>query len=169
MTRSTHAARTTGRLALAALTSVLAAACGGTSLDSSGAPDTNSMRERRIEEMGSIFGEEGISFGGDRDENAAAEGGIGVNSFLWRGTLDTLSFMPITSADPFGGVILTDWYSPSGTARTSASRSTSTSSTASSAPTACASPSSARSATATAAGRMRRSARRPPPSSRRRS
>ncbi len=39
-------------------------------------------------------------------------GGIGVNAFLWRGALDTLSFLPLTSADPFGGVIITDWYSP---------------------------------------------------------
>ncbi len=38
--------------------------------------------------------------------------GLGVNAYLWRASLDTLSFMPITSADPFGGVILTDWYSP---------------------------------------------------------
>ena len=41
--------------------------------------------------------------------------GIGVNAFLWRATLDTLSFMPLASADPFGGVIITDWYSPPGT------------------------------------------------------
>jgi hypothetical protein len=41
----------------------------------------------------------------------AAEGGaIGVNSFLWRACLDTLSFMPLASADPYGGVIITDWY-----------------------------------------------------------
>lgn len=46
--------------------------------------------------------------GGDQD----SAGGIGVNSFLWRASLDTLSFMPIASADPFGGVILTDWYTP---------------------------------------------------------
>ena len=39
-----------------------------------------------------------------------ADAGIGVNSFLWRATLDTLSFMPLTSADPFGGIIITDWY-----------------------------------------------------------
>ena len=39
-------------------------------------------------------------------------GGIGVNAFLWRGALDTLSFLPLTSADPFGGVIITDWYTP---------------------------------------------------------
>ncbi len=36
--------------------------------------------------------------------------GLGVNSFLWRATLDTLSFMPLQSADPFGGVIITEWY-----------------------------------------------------------
>ena len=37
--------------------------------------------------------------------------GIGVNVYLWRATLDTLSFMPLSSADPFGGVIVTEWYS----------------------------------------------------------
>jgi len=42
-------------------------------------------------------------------------GGIGVNSFLWRATLDTVSFMPLSSADPFGGVIITDWYAPQDT------------------------------------------------------
>jgi hypothetical protein len=36
---------------------------------------------------------------------------LGVNSFLWHATLDTLAFMPLQSADPFGGVIITDWYS----------------------------------------------------------
>ncbi|MGH6955763.1 MAG: DUF3576 domain-containing protein [Caulobacteraceae bacterium] len=35
---------------------------------------------------------------------------IGVNSYLWRATLDTLAFMPLASADPYGGVINTDWY-----------------------------------------------------------
>jgi hypothetical protein len=40
--------------------------------------------------------------------------GIGVNSYLWRASLDTISFMPLSSADPFGGVIITDWHSPEG-------------------------------------------------------
>ncbi|WP_293907611.1 DUF3576 domain-containing protein [Phenylobacterium sp.] len=40
-------------------------------------------------------------------DNAAA---IGVNGYLWRASLDTLSFMPLQSADPYGGVIVTDWY-----------------------------------------------------------
>jgi len=41
--------------------------------------------------------------------------GIQVNAYLWRASLDTLSFMPLVSADPFGGVIITDWYSPPAT------------------------------------------------------
>ena len=36
--------------------------------------------------------------------------GIGVNTYLWTATLQTLSFMPLLSADPYGGVVITDWY-----------------------------------------------------------
>lgn len=46
------------------------------------------------------------------DQSGGAGAGIGVNAYLWRGALDTLSFLPLSSADPFGGVIITDWYSP---------------------------------------------------------
>src|SRR4028118_1553941 len=35
---------------------------------------------------------------------------IGVNSFLWRAAIDTLSFAPLVTADSNGGVIVTDWY-----------------------------------------------------------
>lgn len=35
---------------------------------------------------------------------------LGVNSYLWRATLDTLSFMPLLQTDSNGGVVLTDWY-----------------------------------------------------------
>jgi hypothetical protein len=41
-----------------------------------------------------------------------ASAGIGVNAYLWRAALETLDFLPLTQADPFGGVIITDWYSP---------------------------------------------------------
>lgn len=54
------------------------------------------------------------TFFGEEDETDKSTG-IGVNGFLWRAALDTISFMPVQSADPFGGVILTDWYSPSET------------------------------------------------------
>src|SRR5690606_39320467 len=63
-----------------------------------------------------IFGEGGLTLfgGGRRDDGAAGGGGggIGVNAYLWRASLDTVSFMPLASADPFGGVIITDWYVP---------------------------------------------------------
>jgi hypothetical protein len=66
-------------------------------------------------DSGTIFG-----IGKDKkDSNQGAGGGagtgIGVNAFLWRGALDTIAFMPLASADPFGGVIITDWYTPPGT------------------------------------------------------
>ncbi|MBC7769323.1 MAG: DUF3576 domain-containing protein [Phycisphaerales bacterium] len=54
----------------------------------------------------------GVSiFGGGGGGGGGQEAGIGVNSFLWRASLDTLNFMPLASADPFGGVIITDWHS----------------------------------------------------------
>lgn len=37
---------------------------------------------------------------------------VGVNGYLWRASLDTLRFMPLASADPIGGTIITDWFSP---------------------------------------------------------
>ena len=56
----------------------------------------------------SIFGAGGLSlFGGKNEEGNT---GIGVNSYLWRASLDTVSFMPLDTTDPFGGIITTDWY-----------------------------------------------------------
>lgn len=57
---------------------------------------------------------------GDKKDNGNANAnagppGVGVNSYLWRATLDTVSFMPLASADPFGGVIITDWFAPAET------------------------------------------------------
>lgn len=63
----------------------------------------------------SILGPGGLGIGGGDAPPVPGEGtgnGIGVNSFLWRASLDTMSFMPLASADPFGGVIITDWYTP---------------------------------------------------------
>lgn len=60
------------------------------------------------EEGGGLFGLGIFS----RDDNAQPGGPaqIGVNGYLWRASLDTLAFMPLASADPYGGVIITDWY-----------------------------------------------------------
>jgi len=56
-----------------------------------------------------------IVLGGGNKNTGSQATGIQVNAYLWRATLDTLSFMPLVSADPFGGVIITDWYSPPAT------------------------------------------------------
>lgn len=49
---------------------------------------------------------------GQGDQNQQGGVGVAVNAFLWRASLDTLSFLPLASADPFGGVIISDWYNP---------------------------------------------------------
>ena len=59
---------------------------------------------------GTVFGD--LRIGGVDRSTADRSGGIGVNGWLWRASLDTLSFLPLASADPFGGVIITDWYAP---------------------------------------------------------
>lgn len=63
----------------------------------------------RARERGKLTGD-GLTLAGGKDKDEESGSPLGVNSFLWRATLDTLSFMPLASADPFGGVILTDWY-----------------------------------------------------------
>ncbi len=71
--------------------------------------DRNNAKDDIYAEKESIFGKSGLSLlNNNKDEE---DNGIGVNSFLWRASLDTVSFMPLASADPFGGVILTDWHS----------------------------------------------------------
>ena len=68
------------------------------------------------QETGSILGEGGASvlFGpsGPTKIQPGGGSGVGVNAYLWRATLDTMSIWPVASADPFGGVIITDWYAP---------------------------------------------------------
>ena len=55
----------------------------------------------------SVLGPGGIDVGGSTAENAT----IGTDNRLWRAALETVSFMPLASADSTGGVIITDWYS----------------------------------------------------------
>jgi hypothetical protein len=75
-----------------------------------------SQEARRRDETGTFFGDEGLTLYGSRSREAKARqedaGGVGVNSYLWRASLDTIDFMPVANADPFGGLITTDWYQP---------------------------------------------------------
>ncbi|MBT7943565.1 MAG: DUF3576 domain-containing protein [Alphaproteobacteria bacterium] len=60
----------------------------------------------------SLLGDGGLNLFGSSGPQTSG-GALGVNSYLWRASLDTISFMPVNSADPFGGVIITDWHTPS--------------------------------------------------------
>lgn len=96
------------------------AACGGGDLS----PQDETEFERglgrapevRRQAAPSVFGDDGLSFGSEGSTlsgifggDAEPQGAIPVNRFLWQASLDTLSFLPLSSTDPFTGVIATDW------------------------------------------------------------
>ncbi len=58
-----------------------------------------------------VFGATACSSNKGSTAKADLQEGIGVNGYLWRAALDTVSFMPLASADPWGGVINTEWFS----------------------------------------------------------
>ncbi len=74
--------------------------------------DSTPYEYQKRQQEGGLFGSQGLFFGTDTKKpgEEGTGGGIGVNGFLWRASLDTVAFMPVNSADPFGGVIITDWY-----------------------------------------------------------
>jgi len=105
---------TVRRLFIVCVALTLLAGCGLATGPSNEIPDQQE-RDRKAE--GSIFGDDGITFGGDKGGDSGGAG-LGVNGFLWRASLDTISFLPLSQADPFGGVIITDWYTPPETPNT---------------------------------------------------
>ena len=72
--------------------------------------------ETRLQSGGGLFGG-GLSLDGilneDKNNNVSSNAinSIPVNVFLWKGALETINFMPLSSTDPVGGTIITDWYS----------------------------------------------------------
>ena len=89
------------------------AACGGAKTRPVADNEYNDYRTQGGTQ-GKLFGDQGLALGVGKGAGAKPDegAGLGVNAYLWRATLDTLSFMPLASADPFGGVIITDWYQP---------------------------------------------------------
>ena len=85
---------------------ILLAACSGAPQGEADYPKNRDQLEE--ERVGKLTGEDGIVLFGGKKKSSGD--GINVNSYLWRATLDTIYFMPLVSADPFGGVVLTDWY-----------------------------------------------------------
>ena len=74
--------------------------------------------ETRLQSGGGMLGKGGLSFDGILGNNSSQESSTSnismpVNVYLWRGALETINFMPLSSTDPIGGTIITDWYSTS--------------------------------------------------------
>lgn len=112
------------RIAFAGAMAVAVAACDSVPVEQSypyeggrdrqgGGPQTYKSYEEYQAKRKTVFGDGGLFSGGKENKPAAGGAGLGVNSYLWRASLDTIAFMPVTSADPFGGVIITDWHSMS--------------------------------------------------------
>jgi hypothetical protein len=101
------------------------AACGGDpnavkESDNRNSTKANTQRDMiqglggKNREEGTLFGPGGI-FGNKEKKDDNSGSGVAVNAYLWRASLDTINFIPLVSADPFGGVIITDWYTPAET------------------------------------------------------
>jgi hypothetical protein len=94
-------------LSFCVATSLFVSACTEGEPAAEGPTTTTDVNMKNQSSNNAIFGDGGL-FANDPYADSRS---IGVNSFLWRASLDTISFMPVNSADPFGGVIITDWYS----------------------------------------------------------
>lgn len=107
----------TGRPILALGFALTLAACGNLTVEQ----DYPEKDDSATQESGSVL--DYFRFGTDDEATqsaaptsaAATPAGIGVNAVLWQASLDTLSFLPLASADPVGGTIITDWYNDPGT------------------------------------------------------
>ena len=82
-------------------------------------PDTDkelALRDAqtRLQTGGGLFGNDGGIVFGDgvktNKNNVSSSVGMPINSYLWRASIETINFMPLSSTDPFAGTIITDWY-----------------------------------------------------------
>lgn len=111
-------ARTSKNLLILGGVALLLGACADVPVEP--APQTvggTARDQAQRERFGSVLGGDGEGFTlfstgrrSDQQDGGGVGGGIGVNAFIWQATLDTIDFIPLASADPFGGLIITDWY-----------------------------------------------------------
>ena len=71
--------------------------------------------QNRLRTGGGLLGKKPVDILGlgknkSGSQQTVASVGLPINPYLWKGSLETLSFMPLASADPFAGIIITDWY-----------------------------------------------------------
>lgn len=74
--------------------------------------------QNRLRTGGGLLGKKGgvdlLNLGQEK-QTATIGIGMPINPYLWKGSLETISFMPLVSADPFAGIIITDWYNDADT------------------------------------------------------
>lgn len=94
-------------------TTLILAGCTGTKAPSE---LPKSSQDKRQFDFGSVLGEEGLTFGSDRKIGASTNvdySKISVNPYLWQASIQTLNEIPLVACDAVGGMIITDWYTPS--------------------------------------------------------
>ena len=85
--------------------------CGSSSYSRNERYTAMSSQDREsLKNPDTVFGQDLILAGESKKEGGSQ--GIGVNAYLWRASLDTISFMPLAQVEPFTGVITTEWYCP---------------------------------------------------------
>ena len=74
------------------------------------------VAENKLRTGGGLFGKKGgIDLLKENNQTASIGVGMPINPYLWKASLETINFMPLSSADPFAGLIITDWYSQNNT------------------------------------------------------
>ena len=69
--------------------------------------------QNRLRTGGGLLGKESLSLGdvnSKKTTTTTAAVGLPINPYLWQGSLETIDFMPLASANPLAGIIITDWY-----------------------------------------------------------
>ena len=68
--------------------------------------------ENRLMTGGGLLGKKtSLSWGGKEDNSSSISTvGMPINAYLWKASIETINFMPLSSTDPFAGTIITDWY-----------------------------------------------------------
>ncbi len=74
------------------------------------------VAENKLQSGGGLFGKKGgLDLLNQNNQTASIGVGMPINPYLWKASLESINFMPLSSADPFAGLIITDWYSKNNT------------------------------------------------------
>ena len=92
----------------------------GVTMGSDNTPEGRKLQmevaENKLQSGGGLFGKKGgLDLLNQNKQTASIGVGMPINPYLWKASLETISFMPLSSADPFAGLIITDWYSQNNT------------------------------------------------------